>query len=144
MTVKALLALASVAIILLGCAHEWKDPNTTIPARKVDITSILTYSIVYDSAGVIVEGKVWDLMFDKIQEEDREIPFTEFKLADQDGYFINVFSPGHIPIAEGDFVQVTGIYRRELSKEKHYYINEIEAIRVDVEEKPSRTYEELP
>ncbi|MCI0455225.1 MAG: hypothetical protein L0Y68_09565 [Candidatus Dadabacteria bacterium] len=138
MTLKALLALASIAITLLGCAHEWQDPNTTIPAKKVDITSILIFSTVYDSAGVIVEGKVWDLMFDKIQEEDREILFTEFKLADQDGYFINVVSPGHIPIAEGDFVQVTGIYRRELSKEKHYYINEIEAIRVEREQKSSR------
>lgn len=137
MTLKALLALTSIALTLLGCAREWQDPNTTIPAKKVDITSILVSSIAYDSAGVIVEGKVWDLMFDKIQEEDREIPFTEFKLADQDGYFINVFSPGHIPIAEGDFVQVTGIYRRELSREKHLFINEIEAIRIE-REKPSR------
>jgi hypothetical protein len=99
----------------------------------VAIDVILTNSIIYDSAGVIVEGKIWDLVFDTMEEAGREISFTEFKLADQDGNYIRVFAPGHIPVVEGDIVEVTGIYRRDLGKQRHYFSNEIEAIRVQRE-----------
>ena len=130
---EAFLLTSSILLVFLGCAREWQDPNTTIPAKKVDIAAILENPIAFDSAGVIVEGKVWDLVFDKFEREDKETPFTEFKLADQDGNFVNIFVLGHIPIAEGDIVEVMGIYRRELGKERIYFANEIEAIRVEKE-----------
>jgi hypothetical protein len=119
----------------LGCAHEWQNPNTTLPAQELDIISILANPIAYDSAGVIVEGKVWDLVFDTLEEDDKESPYTNFKLADRDGNFVNVFALGHLPITEGDFVKVVGIYRRELSTGSYNFINEIEAKRVEGEEK---------
>ncbi len=127
---EAFLLISSILLVFLGCAREWQNPNTTIPAKQVDIAAILENPIAFDSAGVIVEGKVWDLVFDKFEREDIETPFTEFKLADQDGNFVKVFVLGHIPIAEGDIVEVMGIYRRELGKERIYFANEIEAIRV--------------
>ncbi|HLE26232.1 MAG TPA: hypothetical protein VI935_11400 [Thermodesulfobacteriota bacterium] len=130
---EAFLLTSSILLVFLGCAREWQDPNTTIPAKKVDIAAILENPIAFDSAGVIVEGKIWDLVFDKFEREDKETPFTEFKLADQDGNFVNIFVLGHIPIAEGDIVEVMGIYRRELGKERIYFANEIEAIRVEKE-----------
>ena len=128
---EAFLLISSILLVFLGCAREWQNPNTTIPAKQVDIAAILENPIAFDSAGVIVEGKVWDLVFDKFEREDKETPFTEFKLADQDGNFVKVFVLGHIPIAEGDIVEVMGIYRRELGKEGIFFANEIEAIRVE-------------
>ena len=128
---EAFLLISSILLVFLGCAREWQNPNTTIPAKQVDIAAILENPIAFDSAGVIVEGKVWDLVFDKFEREDKETPFTEFKLADQDGNFVKVFVLGNIPIAEGDIVEVMGIYRRELGKERLYFANEIEAIRVE-------------
>ena len=130
---EAFLLISSILLVFLGCAREWQNPNTTIPAKQVDIAAILENPIAFDSAGVIVEGKVWDLVFDKFEREDKETPFTEFKLADQDGNFVNIFVLGHIPIAEGDIVEVMGIYRKELGKERIYFANEIEAIRVEKE-----------
>jgi len=130
---EAFLLMSSILLVSLGCAREWQNPNTTIPAKQVHISDILANPIAFDSAGVIVEGKVWDLVFDKFEREDKETPFTEFKLADQDGNFVKVFVLGHFPIAEGDIVEVTGIYRRELGKEPIYFANEIEAIRVEKE-----------
>ncbi|MGH7908498.1 MAG: hypothetical protein ACRENW_01460 [Thermodesulfobacteriota bacterium] len=127
---EAFLLISSILLVSLGCAREWQNPNTTIPAKQVDIAAILENPIAFDSAGVIVEGKVWDLVFDKFEREDKETPFTEFKLADQDGNFVKVFVLGHIPIAEGDIVGVVGIYRRELGKERIIFANEIEAFRV--------------
>lgn len=121
-----------------GCAGQWQDPDITIPAKKIDITSILINPIIYDSSGVIVEGKVWDLEFDTLENNDKDkgSPYTNFKLADRDGNFINVFALGHLPIVEGDFVKVVGIYRRKLETENYDFINEIEAKQIEREEKP--------
>jgi hypothetical protein len=128
-------------LLSLGCAGPWQNPNTTTPAKKIDITSILINPIIYDSSGVIVEGKVWDLEFDTLENNDKDnkgSPYTNFKLADRDGNFINVFALGHLPIAEGDYVKVVGIYRRQLETENHDFINEIDAKQIE-EEKPPIT-----
>jgi hypothetical protein len=120
-------------LFFLGCAGEWQNPNTTTPAKKIDITSILINPIAYDSAGVIVEGRVWDLVFNTLEKNDKDkgSPYTNFKLADKDGNFVNVFALGYLPIAEGDIVEVVGIYRRNLSSENYRFLNEIEAKRVE-------------
>jgi hypothetical protein len=117
----------------LGCAGEWQNPNTTTPAKKIDITSILINPIAYDSAGVIVEGTVWDLVFNTLEKNDKDkgSPYTNFRLADKDGNFVNVRALGHLPIAEGDIVKVVGIYRMNISTENYKFLNEIEAKRVE-------------
>ncbi len=116
-------------LLFPGCASVWQNPDTTTPAKRLDITSILINPVVYDSAGVIVEGKVWDLVFNTLENngKDKGSPYTNFKLADRDGNFVNVFALGHLPIAEGDIVEVVGIYRRSLSTENYRFLNEIEA-----------------
>ena len=120
-------------LFFLGCAGEWQNPNTTTPAKKIDITTILINPIAYDSAGVIVEGRVWDLVFNTLEKNDKDkgSPYTNFKLADKDGNFVNVLALGHLPIAEGDIVKVVGIYRRNISTENYKFLNEIEAKRVE-------------
>jgi len=125
-------------LVFLRCAGPWKNPDITVPAKKMDITNILINPIIYDSAGVIVEGKVWDLAFDTMENNDKDkgSPYTNFKLADRDGNFVNVFALGHLPIVEGDYVQVVGIYRRELKTENYAFINEIEAKQIDREKEP--------
>jgi hypothetical protein len=123
--------LLVIASSFFGCAHEWQNPNTSLPAKEVKIKSILINPIAYDSAGVIVEGKVWDLRLDTVSEKDVQIPYTGFKLADEDGNFVNVFALGDIPVVEGDLVKVVGVYRREYNTEGYKFINEIEAKRVE-------------
>jgi len=118
-------------IVFLGCATEWQNPNTSLPARELNILAILANPVVYDSAGVIVEGKVWDLRFGSLNEKDTEIPYTHFKLADRDGNFVNVFAVGDVPVTEGDIVKVLGIYRREYKTENYSFINEIEAKKIE-------------
>ena len=121
----------AITSAFFGCAHEWQNPNTALPARELEIKSILANPIAYDSAGVIVEGKVWDLRFDTLNEKDLQIPYTGFKLADEDGNFVNVFALGDIPVAEGDLVKVVGVYRRDYPTEGYKFVNEIEAKRVE-------------
>jgi hypothetical protein len=125
-----LLMLSFMYIAALGCTREWKNPNTVLPATEVKIERIIVNPTAYDSAGVIVEGKVWDLKFDEL-EQKTDIPYTSFKLADKDGNYINVFASGHLLISEGDMVEVTGIYRRELQTESYKFNNEIEAKTVE-------------
>lgn len=125
-----LLLLSFMCIAALGCTHEWTNPDTALPAKELKIESILVSPTAYDSAGIIVEGKVWDLKFDKL-EQKTDIPYTSFKLADREGNYINVFASGHFPISEGDMVEVTGIYRRQFQTESYKFDNEIEAERVE-------------
>jgi hypothetical protein len=125
-----LLILSFVYVAALGCTREWKNPNAALPATEVEIERIIVNPTAYDSAGVIVEGKVWDLKFDKL-EQKTDIPYTSFKLADRDGNYVNVFAPDHLPISEGDMVEVTGVYRREFQTESYKFDNEIEAERVE-------------
>ncbi len=122
-----------ILLAFLGCAREWQNPNTSLPSREVNITNILINPTFYDSSGVKVEGKIWDLVFDTFKEKDKESPYTNFKLADKDGNFVNVFALGHLPLAEGGFVKVVGIYRRELSTDSYKFNNAIEAKRVEDE-----------
>lgn len=125
-----LLVFLPVLIAAFGCAREWKNPDTALAVKELKIESILINPIIYDSAGVAVEGKVWDLKFEELQQKT-ELPYTSFKLADEDGHYVNVFASGHLPIAEGEIVEVTGIYRRQFPTEVHNFVNEIEAERVE-------------
>jgi uncharacterized membrane protein len=131
-------------LAFLGCAHEWQNPNTALPSKELSIDALLINPIVYDSAGVIIEGKVWDLAFKSLKEKDIEIPYTSFKLADQDGNFVNVFALGDIPVAEGDIVKVVGIYRREYNTENYSFLNEIEAKRIETKSNSTNVPGEEP
>jgi len=121
-----------ILIILFSCA-TWQDPNTAVASRELSIANILEIPIVYDSSGVTVEGMIWDLNYDLLEDEEMEVPFTTFKLADRDGNYINVFAEGNFPLIEGENVRVTGIYRRDLTTKYRNYVNEIEAKTIHLE-----------
>src|SRR5262245_9467525 len=108
MSRKAFLSMFAVIILAsLGCAQSrWVNPNTTIPAVKVDIARILANSTAYESAGVIVEGRAYDVEYRIMKKPYTEIPYTVFKVADMDGNYINIFAISHFPVAQGDFVKV--------------------------------------
>lgn len=127
-----LLLLIIVPAALISCAKPWQDPDNSVPYTQTTIREILIAPIGYDSAGVSVEGMVWDLNYDLLSEGEMEIPFTNFKLADRDGNYISIFARGNYPLTDGDFVKVTGVYRRGLATEHHKYTNEIEAKTIEL------------
>ena len=125
---RPLLTIFSVAsIVFASCAQTWKDPNTSIPYQVLPISTILISPHAYDSAGINVEGMVWDLKYHVIEMEEIEVPYTTFKIADEHGNFINVYAEGNQPLGEGEQVKVIGVYRREFMTSQHNYINEIVA-----------------
>ena len=121
-----------ISAFLISCNKEWQDPNTAVPYTRTTIREILIAPIGYDSAGVSVEGMVWDLNYDLLVENEKEIPYTSFKIADSDGNYVNVFAEGNYPLIDGDQVKVIGVYRRELITESRNYVNEIDANSIEV------------
>ena len=121
-----------ISAVLISCNKEWQDPNTAVPYTQTTIREILIAPIGYDSAGVSVEGMVWDLNYDLLVENEKEIPYTSFKIADSDGNYVNVFAEGNYPLIDGDQVKVIGVYRRELITESRNYVNEIDANSIEV------------
>lgn len=119
-------------MILLSCS-KWQNPNTALPSKELTIANILITPHAYDGAGVIVEGMVWDLDYDILVDEEMEVPFTTFKIADTDGNYINVFAEGNFPLIEGEQVRVTGLYRRDYVTKYRNYTNEIEAKTITLE-----------
>lgn len=121
-----------IPAVLISCNKKWQDPNTAVPYTHTTIREILIAPIGYDSAGVEVEGMVWDLNYDLLVENEIEIPYTSFKIADPDGNYVNVFAEGNFPLIDGDQVNVVGVYRRQLETEYRDYINEIDANSIKV------------
>ena len=121
-----------IPAVLISCNKQWQDPNTAVPYTHTTIREILIAPIGYDSAGVSVEGMVWDLNYDLLVEHEKEIPYTSFKIADSDGNYVNVFAEGNYPLIDGDQVKVIGVYRRDLITESRNYINEIDANSIEV------------
>lgn len=128
MIIRALLTIFSImSIVVASCSQTWKDPNTSIPYQVIPISTILISPHAYDSAGINIEGMVWDLAYHVLEMEEIEVPYTTFKIADEDGNFINVYAEGNYPLSEGEQVKVIGVYRREFVTSQHNYINEIVA-----------------
>ena len=140
------LVILFLGLFIIGCTKVWKDPNNTIPSSKVDIFDLIATPIVYDSAGVRVEGMVWDLTQGELSVSSDTYstskPFMVFKLSDVDGNFVNVFLTENFSFKEGDIVEVVGIYRRNYKTDLRHFVNEIEAKNVillkSLEEKYSK------
>ena len=116
------------------CAGDWKDPDTSIPSQSISIADLITNRQAYDSAGVSLIGKVWNLEFGTTPSKSQdgvEETYTTFVLADRKGTGIDVYAPGEVPIQEGDFVRVVGIYRKEFQPTGDYFLNVVDAIRIE-------------
>ena len=133
---KILLPVIISLLFVISCNRTWQNPNTTLPAAKISIASLISVPTVYDGAGVVVKGMVWDVVNDElVYLKDgyvETLNFSLFKLSDKKGNFVNVYTEDIDSISEGDLVEVVGIYRREFLSDKRTYINEVEAKNIKV------------
>lgn len=118
--------------LLNSCQKEWQDPNVSIPSKEMTITNILVTPTMYDGAGVKIEGKVWDLLKEENKNGKGDLEYSNFKLADKDGNYINVRSKSDLPpVAEGEIIKVVGIYRLKLDPKTNKVNSQIEAYRIE-------------
>ena len=133
---KLLIPVLLSLLFVISCNRTWQDPNTTLPAAKISIASLISVPTVYDGAGVVVKGMVWDVVNDELVYLNdgyvETLNFSVFKLSDKKGNFVYIYTENIDNISEGDLVEVVGIYRREFVTEKRNYINEIEAKNIKV------------
>ena len=141
---KILVALFITSLFIISCNRTWQDPNTTLPAARISIVSLISVPTVYDGAGVVVKGMVWDVVNDELvylnDGNVETLAFSVFKLSDKKGNFVNIYTEDEIGINEGDIVEVVGIYRREFIAERRNYINEVEAIDIKILKSLSNKY----
>ncbi len=143
---KIILSTILIAALFSACNKEWKDPNDTMPATKLSIITLLAAPTVYDGAGVNVRGMVWDIVHDDlVYSNDGYIEtksFVVFKVSNQEGNFVNVYTETMDEVQEGDLVEVVGIYRRNFESELRNYTNEIEAKKIRVIKSMKHKYED--
>lgn len=112
---------------LAGCIGQWQNPNAAIPAQEIEIRNLLVMPTIYDNAGVILEGKVWDLDFVEDKDNPDEV-YSTFKLADKDGNYVIVRSPGMTTLLqEGVMIKVIGLHKIIYDKDSRLISNHIEA-----------------
>lgn len=112
---------------LAGCIGQWQNPNAAIPAQEIEISNLLIFPTAYDRAGVILEGKVWDLDFVEDKDNPDEV-YSEFKLADKDGNYVIVRSPGMTTLLqEGAMIKVIGLHRVIYNEDTRIVSNLVEA-----------------
>lgn len=143
---KKIILSTILAVGLFGaCNKTWKDPNDTMPATKISIITLLAAPTVYDGAGVNVRGMVWDIVHDDlVYSNDGYIEtksFVIFKVSNQEGNFVNVYTEKMDEVKEGDLVEVIGIYRRNFESDLRSYTNEIEAKKIRVLKSMKHKYE---
>jgi len=128
------ISVVTLIFTLAACKHQWRDPDTSLPAQSLSISSLISSRDSYDSAGVSLIGKVWDLKVGSIKSQNEngvEEVYTTFILADRMGSGVDVYAPGEVPIEEGDFVRVVGIYRKEFQNTGDYFSNVVDAVRIE-------------
>lgn len=127
-TKKIIFPLLILAIsFLAGCIGQWQNPNAAIPAQEIKISNLLIFPTAYDRAGVILEGKVWDLDFVEDKDNPDEV-YSTFKLADKDGNYVIVRSPGMTTLLqEGAMIKVIGLHRVIYDEDSRLISNHIEA-----------------
>ena len=112
---------------LTGCIGQWQNPNASMPAQELKIRNLLVMQIGYESAGVILKGKVWDLDFVEDKNNPDEV-YSTFKLADKDGNYVIVRSPGMTTLlVEGAMIKVIGLHRTIYDKDSRLISSHVEA-----------------
>lgn len=131
-TFKALFT-AALLVFSAGCAREWQNPESALPTQDVAIASILASPDAYDMSGVEVIGKVWNLRYEShgVNENGEEEIYTTFMIADRRGIGIDVFVKGDAPIAEGDYLKVIGLFRKQFQTTGPYFYSRIDAVRLE-------------
>ncbi len=140
----ATLVLSLIFLFLTAsCNKGWQDPNTTVPASELPVATIVAAPNAFNGAGVIVKGVVWNIVNDEFTYTDngdeRTVSYSMFKLADKKGNFVTVYTESLEDVKEGDLIKVRGIYRKDMNTQKRYYVNEIEAVDIQVIESQVKT-----
>jgi hypothetical protein len=105
-----LITAVLLSLIAAGCNKEPEYiPGSSIQGFRAAISKILFSPIAYDGATLAVEGIAAQVKETDTGQEDIG---TEFKLVDLNGNYINVDMPGSWEIADGDYLIVGGIYRK--------------------------------
>jgi hypothetical protein len=128
------ISIVAFVFALTACRHQWKDPDTSLAAQSISISNLISSRDAYDSSGVSLIGKVWNLEVGSTKSQNDDVmeeTYTTFILADRMGTGVDVYVPGEVPIQEGDFVRVVGIYRKELQTTGDYFSNVVDAIRIE-------------
>ena len=108
---RIIILFFAIPALTISCTKVWQDPDTSIPSKKVDITSVLVMPTIYDGAGVELEGKVWDLLMEHSKYSNK-YDYSTFKLADKDGNYVKVKSNSSLPlVTEGEIIKVVGVHR---------------------------------
>ncbi len=133
----------SLIFILTSCQNRnWQSPDTSIATQNVSIANLISNRQAYDSAGVSLIGKVWNLETNNTTAKNDEGitgTYTTFMLADKAGTSVDIYASGEVPIQEGDFVRVVGIFRKEFQPSGDYFLNVVDAVRIE-DWKPGFTY----
>lgn len=133
----AALALSFIFLFLtVSCNKAWQDPNTTVPASELPVATLVAAPNAFNGAGVIVRGVVWNIVNDEFTYTDnnaeKTVSYFMFKLADKKGNFVTIYTELLEGVKEGDLIKVRGIYRKDMNTQKRYYVNEIEAVDIQV------------
>jgi hypothetical protein len=113
------LLLWAVAFLAIGLA---------VPALARDrIGDILNRPEAFDGREVVLEGKVSAL---DPRTSRRGNDYFTFRLSDETGASLKVFSWGKPAIAPGDRVEVRGRFQRKRQVGSYTFTNEVEASRV--------------
>jgi len=143
---KIVLSTILAVVLFSACNKNWNDPNSTMPATKISIITLLAAPTVYDGAGVNVKGMVWDIVHDDLVYSNdgyiETLSFVVFKVSNREGNYVNVFTENMDDVKEGDMVEVVGIYRRNFESELRNYTNEIEAKKITVIKSMNNKYQE--
>jgi len=127
---RIVISILFLSPLLSSCTKVWHDPDTSVPSKKVDITSILVTPTIYDGAGVEIEGRVWDLLMEHSQ--NGKDTYSMFKLADEEGNYVNVKSKSTLPlVTEGELVKVIGVHRLINDPETNKILNLVEAYSIE-------------
>ena len=129
---RNIILFIAIYFLTLSCTTVWHDPDTSIPSKQLDITAILVTPTIYDGAGVEIEGKVWDLYMEHNQNSQYKDLYSFFKLADEDGNYVNVKSSSSLPlVTEGEIIKVVGIHRLIHDPKTNKVENLVEAYNIE-------------
>ncbi len=100
------------------------QPQNTLAGEKITVKEILSNPDKYDGQEVTIQGKATKI---KPRRSKRGNDYTIFKLKDESGKDMNIYTRGHPLITEGQKVTVTGIYQKVKRIGRKTFHNEVEA-----------------
>ena len=113
-----ILVCAAVLVVLL-------DPALALARDRIG--DILARPETFDRREVVLIGKASAL---DPRTSQRGNDYFTFRLADETGASLKVFSWGQPAITPGDRVEVQGRFQKERRVGRHTFTNEVEAVRI--------------